>query len=529
MSHFFDKYPLFMSRSLTMINLAHNLLSEIKYLESSLLTQLDESSFFLQLGDFIKKQIDAQLFSVGLIYENSNIKHIIRNGEHLKDQEVTQVIGIDSFVLRTKKAYYSNNVSSDPLFCNEDRTRIKSSLCIPVVIEGVAIAIINFQNTEEKYFKREDITQILSILNELIRPISNIKMYLQAKQLNELLLKQIEMKEKEIEFQRNGLLVTSGNQVEEREILGISEATSRLKNIADKLASVESNCIIQGEPGVGKELLARRIHCRSQRKMDNYLIVDCSAMSEREMDVELFGEELIGVCVKKGLLELTKNGTLLIKNINFLTEKLQAKLYQAINSKKAQKIGGEVFYSINPRIMATSTVNMQDEVDGGHFREDLFYSIGKIIVVMPSLREHVEDIEVLANNFLNDGQTVAEQKILSPGAVALLKSYKWPGNVRELKNLMERSYIMAEGLIVEKIHLMDRLITKIEDSEETLQIDEEKYVEMTLEDLEQKHIIKTLEVLSGNKTKTAKILGITVKTLYNKLHNYGLIEDKEMI
>ena len=512
-----------------MINLAHNLLSEIKYLETNLLTQLDESAFFMQLGDFIKKQIDAQLFSVGLIYENLNIKQIIRNGEFLKDQEVTQIVGIDSFVLRTKKAYYSNNVNSDPLFCNEDRSRIKASLCVQVVIEGVAIAILNFQNIEEKYFKREDITQILGILNELIRPISNIKMYLQAKQLNELLLKQIEMKEKEIEFQKNGLLVSNGNQVEEKEIIGISEATSRLKNIADKLAGVESNCIIQGEPGVGKELLARRIHCRSQRKLDNYLIVDCSSMSEKEMDVELFGEELIGVCVKKGLLELAKNGTLLIKNINFLTEKLQAKLYQAINSKKAQKIGGELFYSINPRIIATSTVSMQEEVDGGHFREDLFYGVGKIIVVMPPLRDHVEDIEVLANNFLNDGQSIVEQKILSPGAVVLLKSYKWPGNVRELKNIMERSYIMADGPIVEKIHLMDKLVTKSEDSEETIQLHEEKYVEMTLEDLEQRHIIKTLEVLSGNKTKTAKILGITVKTLYNKLHNYGLIEDKEMI
>jgi len=172
---------------------------------------------------------------------------------------------------------------------------------------------------------------------------------------------------------------------------------------------------------------------------------------------------------------------------------------------------------------------MQEEVDGGHFREDLFYGVGKIIVVMPPLRDHVEDIEVLANNFLNDGQSIVEQKILSPGAVVLLKSYKWPGNVRELKNIMERSYIMADGPIVEKIHLMDKLVTKSEDSEETIQLHEEKYVEMTLEDLEQRHIIKTLEVLSGNKTKTAKILGITVKTLYNKLHNYGLIEDKEMI
>ncbi len=162
-------------------------------------------------------------------------------------------------------------------------------------------------------------------------------------------------------------------------------------------------------------------------------------------------------------------------------------------------------------------------MEGGRFREDLFYALSTMALRLPALRDHKEDIEVLSHYFLNNGKIVEKQKSLSPEALKSLVEYAWPGNIRELQNVMERAYILADGKIIERDHLADS-VTSTPVVEEEEKKEEIIFSEMTLEELEKRHIVFTLGHLGGNKTKTAKSLGITVKTLYNKLHSYGMIQ-----
>jgi Nif-specific regulatory protein len=500
-------------------------------LNTQLLMTLDESIFFLKLTsslvDLLKVE-GGQAFVTGedqtaiLVADTKNV--IIAN-------RVSKTDGINGHIMRTRRPYFSNNISRDPAFAQDlkDNKNILAQLSVPVIVNDIMIAILHFQmNKEGRDFTREDITRVQDLLISMEKPLTNIKMFLTAKLLNETLQKKIEEKERQIEMSERGPKLDEVLRIQEKEVIGKSEEMKSLLRLADKASLSEVNLLLRGESGVGKEVIARRVHCRGARRDQAFMTVDCSSYTESQLDVEIFGEEANAVKnVRMGALELSNKGTLLLENIQQMPMTLQAKLSMALKEGIAHKVGGKNPYKINVRLMTSTVANLVSLIEAAKFREDLYYRLNTIMIDVPSLRSRQVDLELLANYFLNKGKSVDKHKSFSPGAINSMIDYNWPGNIRELQNVAERAYILSEGMIVEREHLADS-VKKIEKVVDAKKVEEKvDYSEMTLEQLERRHIVFTLDHLSGNKTKTAKMLGITVKTLYNKLHSYGLIEARE--
>lgn len=504
---------------------------EIENLSSILFSTLEEDVFFGHLGSFLHSHVSASITKIYLIQQDQSAELISLIGKSGLDisKKLDKGVGVVGHVVRTKRPYFSNSVSRDPLFQREATLGVKAELCVPVIHEGIVIATVHHQHVdEENEFSRDDISDVLSVINEIKSPIANIKMYLSAKFLNETLLKQIEAKEIELKEKESGMNLASTYKVQDKQIVGKSESMQNLIRIVEKVAASSANCLLNGESGTGKQMIARKIHCLSQRKDSAFITIDCDSIDLERAESEIFGNELIqsgGMTVKNGLLELANGGTLFLNNIDKLPLSTQAKLASFIANGIAFRVNGQMPYRSDVRVIGASTKELIDEVEAGSFRDDLFYSLNTVDIIVPSLRERKEDIEVLANHFLNKDRSTDEHKSMSPCVMKKLLEYSWPGNVRELQSVMERAYILADGMIIESDHLAESV--QRDQEAEVTDVEEVDYTEMTLDELERRHICKTLEFLGGNKTKTAKTLGITVKTLYNKLHSYGMIASKE--
>ncbi|MBL6989122.1 MAG: sigma-54-dependent Fis family transcriptional regulator [Bacteriovoracaceae bacterium] len=514
-----------------MNNLAIKVSTEIQALSSTLLSTLDESEFFSEMSKFFYNNNDVEQVRIYRAIDETSVELIAENetaalgGEVLKKGE-----GLAGYVIRTKRSYFSNNAERDPLFAGNNNN-VKAELCVPIAHEGVILATLHLQSTSGKReFSRNDMISIQSIIDQLGRPIANMKMYLQAKALNETLLKKIEKKDKELEDKEKGLQLADSLKVCEQEIVGKSKSVETLRTLADKLSLTDVNVLIQGEIGSGREMTARRIHCRSERSGRPFVAIDCSSYQESQLEIELFGQETGGFSNSAsqgliGILEKANGGTLYINSICSLSTTLQAKLLHFIKEEIAFRVGGQVPFRSDVRVITSTDKDLNGEVVANNFREDLFYALSTMTIDVPALRERTDDIELLATYFLNSTKTLEGHKSFAPGVIKVLTEYFWPGNVRELKNIVERAYILADGKIVEECHLPEKVINcEVMREEEKQQEDVSKFSEITLNELERKHICLTLEHLGGNKTKAAKALGITVKTLYNKLHNYGMIE-----
>ena len=516
-----------------MTELVTELKTEIETLSSILLSTLDESIFFSELSKFLLKNTETNRVLIYQILNDSSARLVANSGKKVKQDIILgQGVGTVGYVARTKKAYFSNNIAKDPLFAGGDIEGINAELCVPINCNGTIIGTIHLQIEDEvKQFDREDITNVLEILKQIELPLSNMNMYLSAKFLNESLIKQVEAKEKELEERKLGGLQLGYYSNNDSKILGKSEVLVRVLKMSDRVALTDSHFLMEGKTGCGKEMIARRVHCNSSRKEKQFQSFDCSLYDENQLEIELFGQEsgeLTGkINIRPGMIEATDGGTIFITNIDKLSLSLQSKLNNYITQKMCFRVGGQVPYRSDSRIIASSSKDILKLVEDDKFREDLYYSIGTVILKVPSLSKRTDDIEVLATHFLNLGRSISEEKSLSPGVLKTLIDYSWPGNIRELRSSMERAYILSEGKIIEKEHLSENIINSDvkEDTNKSKAV--YTFAEMTLNELEQKHICQTLEKLSGNKTRTAKTLGITVKTLYNKLHSYGMIIAKE--
>jgi DNA-binding NtrC family response regulator/putative methionine-R-sulfoxide reductase with GAF domain len=487
--------------------------NELATLSTVLLSNLDEVIFFSKLSGHVQSIMKEHKVLGFEVMNDGSTRLIAENGTALsKAQVFNKGQGLSGYVARMKRAYYSNSVKRDPIASTGIREEIvEAELCLPIMIDGSVIGTLNVQSTnKERNFCEGDIAAINEILLQLQGPIRNMNLYLMAKNLNRELQAKIEAKEKELS-NRVEIQVTRGFE-DNSQMIGLSKNFLEVIQLSKKVASQDFPILLEGAHGVGKKILAKKIHAWSARK-GACVVASCSALNEAQLDRELFGS--------KGLLVQANGGTLIIDDIGQTSHMIQTKLLRVLVAGEMNTVDTDVKIALNVRLIASTKVSLQSLVEAGSFKEDLYYRLNTIALRVPALKERHEDIKVMAEHFLNLGK--AQAKVLTAGAIEKLTNYFWPGNAHELKNIMERTYILTDGQYIEASHLPEFA----QEVKEVVVEAPVKYIEFTLFDLEKKHIIDTLGHLGGNKTRAAKALGITVKTLYNKLHSYGMIEARE--
>lgn len=318
----------------------------------------------------------------------------------------------------------------------------------------------------------------------------------------------------------------SPNQIlDSKTIIYKSEVMSSLLKMTERVAPSNASVLIFGESGTGKELIAHAIHANSQRRDRRIVAINCGALRETLLESELFGHEkgaFTGAYSRKiGLAEAANGGTLFLDEIGDLSPGIQAKLLRFLQEGEIYRVGGKEPIKVDIRLISATNRNLEVDVEKGLFREDLYYRINTIVANVPSLRRRKEDIPLLVNHFLSAGaHGYARPGIqVSDEAMSLLMKYEWPGNIRELQNVCERLQILAEGQLIVPSDLPDN----IRNPEQKVVIDEYE-PSVSLHELEKRYVLKALNFFEGNKTQAANALGITIKTLYNKLHEYGEFE-----
>jgi transcriptional regulator with PAS, ATPase and Fis domain len=288
--------------------------------------------------------------------------------------------------------------------------------------------------------------------------------------------------------------------------------------------------LITGESGTGKEVVARTLHELSPRKAKPFVAVNCAAIPETLIEAEIFGYEkgaFTGAIERSpGCFELAEEGTLLLDEIGEMPVGTQAKLLRVIEEKRLRRLGSKIEKAINVRVLAATNKNPHEAVEDGHLRADLFYRLNVFNIHMPPLREHKEDIPAILESILADMNEKHERSVtgVDKEMLARLMSHDWPGNVRELRNTMERAVILCGEGQLESRHLPPGFGERVtrpgaDDGANANSVQVE--VGATVDEAERLLILKTLESTRNNKTRAAEILGISLKTLHNKLKEYG--------
>jgi len=296
-----------------------------------------------------------------------------------------------------------------------------------------------------------------------------------------------------------------------------------IMDILNHLAETDSNVLIHGESGTGKELIARAIHYYSKRRNNALICINCASLPETLIESELFGYErgafTGAVSRKPGKFEMADGGTVFLDEIGDISLSAQAKILRILQEEEFQRVGGTKTIKVDIRIIAATNKNLVEAIKKGEFREDLYYRLRVVELEIPPLRERREDILVLCEYFLRNlrSKTCSQVEGISQEAKQLLLNYRWPGNVRELRNVIERSLVFARGREILPQDLPGELRNAA-----SPQAENTAEAPLPLDDVEKKHIIKTLHFTQGNKLKAAEILGISRSTLYEKIKQYGI-------
>ncbi len=316
--------------------------------------------------------------------------------------------------------------------------------------------------------------------------------------------------------------------LEKNSINGNSQKTIELKNNITKAAPTDTWILIIGENGTGKELVARMIHHLSPRADQPLIDVSCAAIPENLIESELFGHEkgaFPGAASRKiGKFELASNGTIFLDEIGDMSLKTQAKILRVLQEQKIQRVGGSRTISVDVRVIAASNKNLEEEIEKGRFREDLFYRLNVLPINVPPLRQRVDDIPVLVETFLEDFaiQNRDKRKKITSDALGILGKYTWPGNVRELKNLVERLAILVDADAIDSRHIPDAYNP---DSNSVNDLTEYQFLNFDTfkkarSAFEQAYITRKLNQHRNNVTKTAEAIGVGRSFLHKRIKSF---------
>jgi len=387
---------------------------------------------------------------------------------------------------------------------------LKASYEIPVIFlenEATSIdyAVRVLKNGANDYFSKPiDIVRMKKVLENIS---SNINIIEESQKLKE---------------QLNNL---KGSHTR---LIGNSPKIIELLNQIEICAPTDAPVLVTGQSGTGKELVAKAIHELSPRKNCSFIAINCSAIPQSLLESEIFGHEkgsFTGAIKRKeGCFELAHNGTFFLDEITEMAPDLQSKLLRVLENGSFRRIGGTEELSSNVRVLAASNTNINEAIQSGKFRQDLFYRLNVFMIELPPLKDRISDIPLLVQHFIEELNLKTNKNVISadPTVFEILKNYDWPGNIRELRNIVERAVILCNGNIIKIDALPDYLYKKSEQNGPTLTFE---IGATNMNKIEQTVIAKTVEHLNGNKAQAAKMLGLSLKTLYNKLNSANHVEE----
>lgn len=426
-----------------------------------------------------------------------------RTGPDLRDTNISFSQTVFSQVLKSREAVLSFDVQQEEdyrqarsVIINE----IHAVLAFPLIIKEEVYGIMYFDSRRNRQSFNESARQFLSFFSVIAS----------------LALEQV-LRKKQIENENVLLKERLDHDVHIDTIIGGSAPMKQLFRLIVKVAKTDASVIITGENGTGKELVARAIHDLSPRKDKPYIPQFIGNIPATILESELFGYKkgaFTGADKDKiGLFEAAEGGTLFLDEIGDLTPELQAKMLRVLQNKEIKRLGENSVRKVDVRILTATNKDLVSLVKAGSFREDLYYRLNVILIKVPALRERIDDIPLLVNYFLERENTGTAKTKISKNALKKLMEYDWPGNVRQLENIIKRAAVLA----------MDNII-----QEEDIQFDDlrhqnaQKTLSGTMEELKNMIIKKRLEQFNGNKTRAAKSLDISLRSLQAKAKELGL-------
>ena len=313
-----------------------------------------------------------------------------------------------------------------------------------------------------------------------------------------------------------------------KNIVGNSKKMKEIYGLIEKIAATDSTVLVKGESGTGKELAARAIYLLSHRREKPFVSITCGAVPENLLESELFGHmkgSFTGaVADKKGMFEMAEGGVLFLDEIGEMSALTQVKLLRALQDKKIRRVGGTEEIHVDARIISATNQNLKKKIEEGKFREDLFYRLNVLSLVMPPLRKRKEDLPLLVSHFIKKycQEMGRKTKRIAPEVMNVLESYPWPGNVRELENVIERVIAIEERGIITTESLPEELLAPHKKPDTTYLFEPGFSLNLHLDDIAKNYIKQARQAAGGKLRETASLLGISYRTLRYLIDKYGL-------
>jgi DNA-binding NtrC family response regulator len=338
------------------------------------------------------------------------------------------------------------------------------------------------------------------------------------------------LKKRELQDEVLGLRQQLRERFSFHNIISKNPRMHRIFELISHIAGTKSTVLIEGETGTGKELIAKAIHFASEFR-GNMVAVNCAALPETLLESELFGHEkgafTSAEARRRGRFELADKGTIFLDEIGDISPAMQAKLLRVLQEKKFERVGGHESLEVDLRVVAATNKSLENEVQAGRFREDLFYRLNVIKIELPALRERPEDIPLLITHFLSKyGREGEPPKKIAPDAMEAMLAYRWPGNIRELENAIERAAVTTVGPVIGLENLPPRVAGGQAGEKPRFEVDIQKplrfYLDQATEQIEREYIRKALEKTRGNVGRCAELCGLSRRSVSGKIGQYGI-------
>jgi two-component system, NtrC family, response regulator HydG len=428
-------------------------------------------------------------------------------------------------VIKQKKALITENILDCPRLSQLSHGIPVCHACVPLISKDMVVGLMNIASEKFCHFSTEDLNLLTNIGYQVGIAIENAKLFkdiqLKASELKKA-YQRLKSSYEEIRAEKEKtktLKKALADKFGLGNIVGKNPKMQAIYDLIENISQSDSTILIQGESGTGKELIARAIHLLSPRNEKPFIIANCSAYAQNLLESELFGHEkgsfTGAIKRKKGRFELADGGIIFLDEIGEIPATTQLLLLRVLQEKKFERVGAEDTLKVDVRVIAATNRNLNQDMMDGKFREDLYYRLNVIPVMVPPLRDRKDDVPLLAEHFLEIYSNANGKHIrgFSEDVMQIFLDYDWPGNVRELQNVVEHAVILAKEDVIRGIDLPHTL----KDTYPQYQADFS-----SLKDTEKNLIMKVLQETQGNKYQAAKKLGITRSTLYGKLRKHGI-------